>query len=106
MLCDDLEGWGVGGRGRLKREGIFVYTWLIHFVAQQKLTQHCKATVLQSKVVNKTTVWFAPKLSFARSVLCQRLSFLQLVRRELLIRKKNDRTRHLLVGLRHKNNFL
>ena len=85
---------------------MFVYTWLIHFVVQQKLTQHCKVTVLQSKVINKTTVWFAPKPGFARSVLCQRLRFLQLVRHELLIRKKNDRTRHHLVGLRHKNNFL
>ena len=103
MLRDDLEG---GVAGRPKRKGMYAHVKLIHFVAQQKLTQHCKATVLQSKVVNKTTVWFAPKLSFARSVLCQRLSFLQLVRRELLIRKKNVRTRHLLVGLRHKNNFL
>ena len=38
VLWNDLEGWDVGGR--LKREGIYVYTQLIHFVIQQKLTQH------------------------------------------------------------------
>ena len=31
--------------GRFKRERIFVYTWLVHFVVQEKLTQHCKATI-------------------------------------------------------------
>ena len=39
MLCDDLEGWGVGG-GRLKREGIYIYLWLIYVDVQQKPTQH------------------------------------------------------------------
>ena len=34
---------------RYKREGIYVYTQLIHFVVQQKLTQHCKATIPQLK---------------------------------------------------------
>ena len=39
VLCDDLEGWdGKGVGARLKREGIYVYTQLIHFVVQQKLT--------------------------------------------------------------------
>ena len=48
MLCDDLEGWdGMGGvvGERLKREGIYVYIWLIHFLV--KLSQHCKAIILQ-----------------------------------------------------------
>ena len=37
-------GWGEEGpRGR----GIYVYTLLIHFVVQQKLTQFCKAIMLQ-----------------------------------------------------------
>ena len=44
MLCDDLEGWDGEGAGR---EGIYIYMWLIHFVEQQKLTQHGKATRLQ-----------------------------------------------------------
>ena len=29
---------------KLKEEGIYVYTWLMHFAVQQKLTQRCKAT--------------------------------------------------------------
>ena len=30
-LCINLEGWyGEGGGGRFKREGIYVYLWLIH----------------------------------------------------------------------------
>ena len=33
------------GEGRLKREGIYVYIQLIHFVVQQKLT-HYKAIIL------------------------------------------------------------
>ena len=28
---------------RLKREGIYVYIWLIHVVVQQKLRQYCKS---------------------------------------------------------------
>ena len=46
-------GLGVGGWevGREVQEGgdmgIYVYLKLIHFIVQQKLTQHCKATILQ-----------------------------------------------------------
>ena len=35
--------------GRLKREGICVYTQLIHTLVQQKLTQHYKAMIFQLK---------------------------------------------------------
>ena len=28
VLCDNLEGWEMGGR--FKREGTYVYLWLIH----------------------------------------------------------------------------
>ena len=50
MLYDNLEGWdGVGGlEGRFKREGTYVYLWLIH-VVWQKPTPHCKAIALQLK---------------------------------------------------------
>ena len=52
MLCDHLEGWDREG-GREKQEGgdmvIYVYIELIHFVIQQKLTQPCKAAVLQQR---------------------------------------------------------
>jgi len=45
-------GMGSGVRGRLKREGIYVYLQLIHIVAQQKLTQHCRA-ILQLRIYQK-----------------------------------------------------
>ena len=38
-----------GGREKLKREGTYVYRWLIHIVVQQKPTRHCKAIILQWK---------------------------------------------------------
>ena len=52
MLCDHLEGWDREG-GRETQEGgdmgIYVYISLTHFLVQQKLTQHCKAIILQLK---------------------------------------------------------
>ena len=48
MLCDSLEGWEE--EGRFKREGTYVYLWLIHVDVGQKPTQHCKAIILQLKV--------------------------------------------------------
>ena len=45
VLSDGLEGWGEGVGGRPTREGL--HTQLIHSVIQQKLTQHCKAIILQ-----------------------------------------------------------
>ena len=32
-----------------KEEGMYVYMWLIHLTLQQKLTQHCKAAILQQQ---------------------------------------------------------
>ena len=53
MPCDNLEGWdgvGWGGPGgRLKREEMYLYLWLIHVVVQQKPTQRYKAIILQLK---------------------------------------------------------
>ena len=34
---------------RLRRQGIYAYTWLTHSVVLQKLTQHCKAIILKNK---------------------------------------------------------
>ena len=49
MLCADLEGWRqLRGQGRLEKEGMYVDLELIP-VVQQKLTQHCKAVILQFK---------------------------------------------------------
>ena len=38
-----------GGGERLKREGIHVYTQLVHAVVQQKQIQHYKAIIFQLK---------------------------------------------------------
>ena len=35
---------------RFKREGTYVYLWLIHVAIWQKPTQHCKAIILQFKI--------------------------------------------------------
>ena len=40
--------WGWGGR-EIKREGIYVYISLIHFVAPQKLAQHVKQLYFNKK---------------------------------------------------------
>ena len=50
MLCDleGWDGWEVGGR--FKREGTYVYIWLIHIDVWQKPTQHCKAIIFQLKI--------------------------------------------------------
>ena len=45
VLCGD-PGGGVRGR-KFKPEGIYIYIWLIHFIAQQRLMQHCKPTIPQ-----------------------------------------------------------
>ena len=42
------DGWRV--RGRFKREGTYVYLWLIHTDVWQKPTQYCKAIILQLKI--------------------------------------------------------
>ena len=50
MLCDHLEGWDKEGVRETQEGGdidIYVNVQLIHFVIQQKLTQQCKAIILQ-----------------------------------------------------------
>ena len=42
--------WEGGGREvgeSFKREGIYVYLWLIHVEVEQKTTKFCKAIILQ-----------------------------------------------------------
>ena len=41
LLCGDLNGKKL----KKKKEGIYVYAQLIHFVVQQKVTQQYKATI-------------------------------------------------------------
>ena len=49
-LCINLEGWVGRETGvRFKREGTYVYLWLIHVDVQQKTTKFCKAITLQLK---------------------------------------------------------
>ena len=52
MLCDELEGWEMGGRS--KRERVYVFMEPIHVVVQQKLTQHFKQLYSKLKINFKT----------------------------------------------------
>ena len=50
MLSDDLEGWDTEDQREAQEGGdmgMYVCIWLIHFVVQQKLAQHCEAIILQ-----------------------------------------------------------
>ena len=42
---------GMGLGGRIEREGTSVYLWLIHIHVWQGPTQHCKAIILQLKII-------------------------------------------------------
>ena len=47
-LCINIEGWMERKmEGSFKREGIYVYLWLILVEAWQKTTKFCKAIILQ-----------------------------------------------------------
>jgi len=49
-LYINLEGWdGEGDGGRFKRDGIYIYLWLIHIEVWKKTTKFCKAIILQLK---------------------------------------------------------
>ena len=43
------EGWD-GVREKFKREGTYVYLWLINVDIWQKPTHYCKAIILQLKI--------------------------------------------------------
>ena len=66
MLCNSLEGWdGWEVEGKFRREGTYVYLWLIHVDVWQKPAQYCKANILlyiyflrQKKDVTKNLVCF------------------------------------------------
>jgi len=47
----------LGNRGKFKREGIYVYTWLIHVVIWQKPAQYYKTIILQLKINLKNIVY-------------------------------------------------
>ena len=58
------RGWG----GRIKREGTYVYLWLIHSVVWQKPIQHCKAIILQFKIKKKKKKKLTPTMHLALQV--------------------------------------
>ena len=45
--CSVMTWSGEQLEGRLKREEIYAYVQLIHFIVQLRLIQHCKATIFQ-----------------------------------------------------------
>lgn len=52
MLCDDLEGRGMGGGergGEFKVRGMYVYLWPIRVDIWQKTSQYYKVIILQLK---------------------------------------------------------
>ena len=44
--------------GRFKRQGTYVYQWLIHVDVWQKLTRYCRAIIFQFKIKrnNETSI--------------------------------------------------
>ena len=49
-LCNNLKGWDGEVGGSLKREGTYVYLWLVHVDVWQKGTQYCREIILQLKI--------------------------------------------------------
>ena len=50
MLCDHLEESEAWEMGRdFRKEGIYVYLWLIYIDVWQMPTQYCKTIILQLK---------------------------------------------------------
>ena len=49
--------------GQFKKEGTYVYLWLIHVDVWQKPAQYCKATILQLKINLKKREGWRRKVS-------------------------------------------
>ena len=58
--------WWPKGEENPQKEGICVYTSLIHFAVQQKVTQHCKAAILQFKKEEECCFWTSIFLRLCR----------------------------------------
>ena len=46
VLCDDLEGWDGGRREARGKRWVYVHIQWVHFIVQQKPTQHSKPITL------------------------------------------------------------
>ena len=58
-----IKSFSVGGR-----EETYIYLWLIHVVDWQKATQHCKAIILQLKIIIiKKNLFVSSPVTFASS---------------------------------------
>ena len=72
MLCDNLKGQdGMGGGvgRRLRREGTYVYLWLIHVAVCKKPRQYCKVIILQIKKKKENNVPKYTRETYSGSVL-------------------------------------
>ena len=59
MLCDSPEGWdGVGSEREVPEGESYACLWLTHVDVWQKPTQHCKAIILQLKIIRKIYIIF------------------------------------------------
>ena len=65
VLCHNLGGWEM--EGYLRREGTYVYMWLIHVDVRQKPTQFSKALILQLKKRSWVLPSSRPNLSYTVS---------------------------------------
>ena len=50
VLCDNLEGSDGEANGMFKREGTYVYLWLIHVDVWQKSSPYYKLTIPQLNI--------------------------------------------------------
>ena len=65
---------------RLKREGTFVYLWLIHVNVWQKPAQFCKSNILQLKKKKKA----GPKATIRRVSHCNKIKHFYMFCRTLM----------------------
>ena len=69
MLCDDLEGWDEAGGRETQKGGDMCIHIADSFIAQQKLTQHCKQLHSNLKSKELLPIGFPTFLYSANNVL-------------------------------------
>ena len=78
MLCDNLKGWCGEENGRFKREGTYVYLWLIHADVRQKSLPYCKVTILQLNI---------KKVCLSKAKVCSKLFLGEKIQNEMIRHK-------------------